>query len=323
MRRFIRSARSHGLRAGLAWALAAVGSPLGIAVLLLSWWWPWLLLPLGGLAVAVFALAALLALRMARRRATARLVDGLPSARAGILADGIATWVERDATGSPASPMTEWLCADLDQDLRALPPDLRAAAGRRRLGGVRYLIPVFVLVCLCWLVWRFMPPPIPGLLGGGVLSAGPGQGQGPGSGQGGAGAPDRAGEPDDVPRPPPPKPPPVEDQPPPPPSQPAPPAPLLQAPEEQQFVVPQFIGDGPSRQALVQAAGIDDGGAGSRRPPPPTARQGGEAPPPSSPPSDEQFQRAVEQALQSRHVPPAERPIVERFFRALREKQKR
>jgi hypothetical protein len=103
------------------------------------------------------------------------------------------------------------------------------------------------------------------------------------------------------------------------PPEPEPPAPLLELPEQRRFVVPDFIGDGPTRKARVRAAEIErEGGAGRHAPP--AQQRGGDQPSPTAPePAAESFERAAEAALQSRHVPPAERPMVRRFFERLRE----
>ncbi|MCB9878378.1 MAG: hypothetical protein H6835_12335 [Planctomycetes bacterium] len=95
-------------------------------------------------------------------------------------------------------------------------------------------------------------------------------------------------------------------------------APLLELPEQQRFVVPEFIDDGPTRRARMRAAEIeaDGGGAASPRAP----RTGGEQQAPEPPAAREQrFEHAAEQALRSRHVPDAERAIVRRFFDKLQQ----
>lgn len=95
---------------------------------------------------------------------------------------------------------------------------------------------------------------------------------------------------------------------------------MLELPEQQRFVVPEFVGDGPTRRARMHAAQLErDGGAR----PPSAGTEGGngdsEAPPPIT---KERFERAAEAAQRARHVPDEERAMVRRFFELLRERAK-
>ena len=101
------------------------------------------------------------------------------------------------------------------------------------------------------------------------------------------------------------------------------PAPLLDLPKDHRFVVPEFIGEGPTQRVRVHAAevggsGGDGGGsqAGGQR------RAAAERPEKPPEPDAETFRRAEEAARAARHVPAAERPIVRRFFELLREAAK-
>lgn len=321
LRAFVAAARRRHASDLMLRVLVGVGAACGIGVLAVSWWRPAWFAASAVAAASVLALALLLALLRARSLRLGELLARLPVATAATLADGLATWCERDALARSSEPMTQWLGDDLDVDLGALPPAQVRQSMRRRLGRARYLLPLFVLLFVTWLLWQLWPPPVPGVLTGLVPPppAGGGSG-GDGPGNGASSPEPKSAEPRpqrDLPRPPPPEPepPPSKVEP-----KPAPPAPLLQAESEQQFVVPQFLGDGPSRRALVQAAETDGGGSGSAPPPPSPPQAGAEPPPLLQQHGDEQFERAIEAALRSRHVPPAERPMVERFFRELRER---
>jgi hypothetical protein len=217
--------------------------------------------------------------------------------------------------------MVRWLCADLAGEIEALAPETVRTLGRRRPGRVRYLIPLLVLGLLCWLLLNLTLPPIPGLLGGGA-------GGGAGAGGGGAGGapPDegqeRPGEADPQPPQRLPEPLPLPEEPPPPPVVEQEPAPLLDLPVLPRIVVPQFIGDGPTRKAMAHRALVaDEGGGVTPPPPPPAGRQGTELPPPAASQADE-FARAAERAQRARHVPPEEQPMVRRFFELLQREAK-
>lgn len=330
VRAFVRSARAVRRRAG-ALHLGLLAALPCIAVLLLAalvhpllpvLLWPW------GLAlVLVAALAGFVRGGLVPARA---LLQDLPAgarARSAPLGDALATWLEQERRHTADRPMARWLCSDLARELGAVPaPDLRRL-GRRRLGRIRYLLPVCVLLLLALWLLRWWPPEVPGLLGGGGAGAG---GPTTAGAAGGAATGNGAGE-TPSPLPPPPEPDagePPADQPeadPPEPEPPAavppePPAPLVPLPSEQQFTVPQFIDDGPSRRELARVARQGDGGAGAGAAAgrADAGRGAGEtAPLPASDP--EAFTRAAEAALRARHVPEAERAMVRRFFQLLTE----
>jgi hypothetical protein len=96
--------------------------------------------------------------------------------------------------------------------------------------------------------------------------------------------------------------------------------PLIDLPDDQRFVVPEFIGDGPTRRARMHAAELEEqANAGSR-----SSSAAASAADPNQPNrSEPDFERAAEAALRSRYVPPAERAMVRRFFEKLRQKAKK
>ena len=101
------------------------------------------------------------------------------------------------------------------------------------------------------------------------------------------------------------------------------PAPLLELPKDHRFVVPEFIGEGPTQRVRVHAAAV--GGAGGERAGTQTGgqRRPEDAPPAKPPaPDTDTFRRAEENARAARHVPEEERRIVRRFFELLREAAK-
>jgi len=321
LRAFTARVRAVRRRAGLRHVLWNCLLPFGVLLIAALWWWPSLLRPLLYLCFSVTAIAALFAFRRGRRvRAEELLADlEVEAARAGRLRDEFATWLERDRDGGLEAPMAQWLTADLAVALAELPPPALRALGRRRLGRVRYLLPLGLILLLAWLLLQLWPPPFPGLLGGGSGGRGSGGDSGAGTSAKAPPAPGKSDPPPQQPIPPPPPPPP---QPEPPPVQPEPPAPLLDLPEAQSFVVPQFTGDGDTRKALAQRALVEEGGGVS--PPPAGAQQGGDQSQPTGDPAATHatFARAAEQALRSHHVPPAEQQIVRRFFELLQQEHK-
>jgi hypothetical protein len=197
-----------------------------------------------------------------------------------------------------------------------------------------------LLLLLIWLVAVWLAPPWSGAVGGqsNQSASGNGQGDGDGGGTGGGSAQDPTrpddGEPhegkqDESPDPAQPQEQAKKPDPPPPPKQPeeqpkeqVPPPdpeeipPLIELPPDQRLVVPDFIGDGPTRRARMHAAELEEQAAGS-----PAANNGSSAaaPNPDQPEASEpNFERAAEAAQRSRHVPPAERAMVRRFFDKLR-----
>jgi hypothetical protein len=328
---FAAALRRRRVRAAAVDAAVRVVLAFAVPGLALAW-----LLPAWRAGLAVFALlavavAAAAAVRRAGRTPDAELLAGdeVAAAAAGgaasprLLAevgDELATWLER--RGARTDAMTAWLEADVRSKLPALPPRAVAAVGRRRLGGLLWALPLALLLLLAWIVADLLSPPWSGVLGGRSNAPSLGGGAGGGSGQGegrGDGEPSPA-PPDEGQRPPaddavPPPPPQGQDQPP---FDGAPeePAPLLELPAQQRFVVPDFVGDGPTRRAKVRAVEIEQG---APQAPAPTAVGGADLRPELPPMRPETFARAAEQALGARHVPAAERPFVQRYFDRLQQ----
>jgi hypothetical protein len=319
--RHVRAAALDGaLRALLAIAVPAV---------LLAWLVPGSRVPLALLAAVLACAAAVTAAFRARRVAANALLrpaagadgsDAGDPVRLRELEDELATWLER----RPASPMRSWLTADVRTRLVLVTPATQHAIARRRLGRLAWVVPIVLLLLLAWFLIDLLSPPWPGALGGregsGGASDGTGDGEGQGDGRGGSRPDprDREGDsPPDVPPPPPPVAAPTPEPPPTPPEAGEPP-PLLELPTQQHFVVPEFVGDGPTRRAKMHAAEVEAPPPGAAPPRTGTAPAGEPLPVPPA----EQFRRAEERAVAARHVPPAEQGIVRRYFETLRQAAK-
>lgn len=308
-----RRQRMAAMLGAAARALLAVAVP----ALLLAWLWP---AARAGIAGAVAGFAGLAATIAAwPRRQPARLglgaVDATGPSAIAAFDDELATWLE--GRTAPRTPMRDWLLRHAVAQLPAVRP-VAAAAVRPRLGRSAWLLPVVLVLLLAWLLSAWLVPPWSGLLGGGQDRPEPaGGGSGDDSGAGGSRA--SAGARDPVPGAPSPIAPPApapQPEPPSPAGPSEPPAPLLDLPAQQQFVVPDFVGDGPTTRARMHVAEVQPVGGVEARAAAPRGDGEAVAPPP---PAAEQFERAAERALQSRHVPPAERAMVRRFFAALRQ----
>ncbi|MEO6595510.1 MAG: hypothetical protein ABIP94_12225 [Planctomycetota bacterium] len=353
------AARLRRLHARGAAASVMLRGLLLVAVpcILVAWLVPSWTLPAMGIAAVLVLPPAGLAAWRARRIADAALMradawiaasatEVSPAGGAGLamVGDELATWLECHRRAESGAPMPSWLGREIEAQLPSLSPKLLAGLARPRLGRWRQLVPVIVLLLLAWLLSLWFWPAWPGLLGGRATVETPAAGSGSGSGepQGGASGgsgepghgapvsnepernaqsepkPEETKEPDrtppETPPPPPPAPPPTPEQPIP---TPEPPAPLLELPEQQRFVVPEFLGDGPTRRVRMHAAELAQAGMAPRPAVQNPGGAGNEPPPPQA--MREHFDRAAEAALQARHVPPEERPMVRRFFELLRE----
>lgn len=294
---------------------------LGVPLLALAWLLPQWWLPLAAAALLLIAIRASLAGAVVRARADHRLLAGLAgddvASRATFtrLGDELATWLEVRGQARGGA-MVDWLARDVAQQLPDLLPVVGRAA-RRPLGRWLWLLPLLVLLLLAWLLSAWLSPPWRGVLGGGLGPPPPAQGaMGDQPAPGGGAAGRRPDDPQQAPRSqatPPTTPPPAEEPDSAPEAIPEPPAPLLDLPSQQQFLIPEFIGDGPTTRVRMHAAEVEQGAPNGA-----TGRSDGATEPPSVPPA-QRFERAAEQALQSRHVPPAEQAMVRRFFEALRE----
>ena len=330
LRSFVARVRAAHRREALLHAALRTGLPGAAAAVLASWWSLRLALALGVATLVIGGVHVLLRWR--------QLQQSLDSALRGLgehgFEDALRTWIERDGAGA-SDGMSAWLGEDLAAHLGG--PKAETVQPRRlQLGPVRYLVPVLVVLWMVKLLGPDLPMPLPGVLGGGARAAVGGEGEGEGSGGAqGSGRdskqrdPQRAPQPEEPklqdepptkqPVPPePPKPKPEPDPEPPPEAPPQstnPPEPLLSLPEERKVVVPQFIGDGPTRRAMAEVALVPGGGGGQE----PQQAAGGGASVPRATPTSEQFQAAAEKAQQSRHVPASERAIVKRFFALLQQ----
>jgi hypothetical protein len=304
LRGFVASVESAFRRRALIAAAWDAALPLLCVVALALLWSKqlaaWLLLA-AAVVVGVRLVPALLRARAAARSALLELQRAPRH-----LGDGLATWREVDGGGTGDSPMARWLAADLGQQVRAFAAAQTAPLRGRKLGRVRYLAPLLAVLLLVWWLRPDLSLPVPGL------------GSSPAGGSGGAGHGGGAGRVAAQPLPPPPQPEPEPEPEPGPDSPPAPPAPLLDVPAVPNVVVPEFTDDGPTRRALAHRAlaTVDDAAAA------PAAAGAGGGQQPGPPPKKEQFERAAERAQASRHVPPAERDFVRRYFALLQEQAK-
>ncbi len=305
-----------------AWAVARVvaaqGLVAGVLVCIVElalprWWW-W------ALAVGVASIACAAWWTWRRTSMSIAAAD-----RALGLGERLLTWANLPAAAR-GSAFGGWLRAQLERDLDGVPPQETTRFCRRRLGPLRYLLPVLVLLLLLrWLAP--IPPSHPAPIGpdlasnsgGGDAGTEDGDGTedegGDGEGEQRPDAPEPEPEPESTPEPPP-RPEESEPQGAPPPEPPALPGAHLDRPPQDVFVVPQFIGDGPLRRDVAHRAVLEETGGGTT--PPPAA---GAVPPPEAvePPD---YEAARERALRARHVPEVERPFVARYFKALAESGK-
>jgi len=322
------------LRRAAAEALLRCGLTLAVPALALALLVPaasaWILGTAAGLAVLGTASATWLAHR--RGPPVGMVPEDMRQAVAGrdwsLAADELATWLE--CQHRPVAPAwLAWLERSLDQRLPRLDPQQLQQARPRPLGRLRWLLWPAILLALAWLWLQFFAPTWPGMLGGAEptepppppppppaearKAAGRDEGQEPGAAAAPAAAspqPEPAGTPPAAPQAPEP------DQSPPPPEPPLPPAPLLDLPGTQHFVVPDHIAEGPTTRQRMHAAEAPTPAAA---PPEGVASPAPTPPPPPLLALREEFDRAAEAAQQARHVPAAERPLVQRYFRLLRE----
>lgn len=323
--RFAQQLRAHHTRVGAAQAALRTGLPFAVLLLLVAWVSPgWGAKSAVGIAVLV-AVAAWRGARRGRSRADAALLvlgegeqpeDGeVPPADVATMArvgDELATWLEAQRANR-SSPMLDWLARDVVRQLPTVRPEVMQRLGRRPPGALLWLLPLLLVLLIAWLLAQWLEPPWRGVLGGASVPPPPSSAPVGGNGASGLGGGSEPQEPPPRPRddrqpsdvpPPPPAEPPA-----PPPSE---PPPLLDLPERRELIVPEFVGDGPTKRVRMRVAEVEDG------PPPGQANTGQSTQdaPPAPPPQT--FQRAAEEALRSRHVPPAEQAIVRRYFEALR-----
>ena len=334
---------------GVRWALL-----LALPMSLIAWAWPSMLRPalIAGVALllSVMLLAAVRSWWNGRQIFSAmRQVLAGGGAEIATLHDELMTWIELDdlegqsvaaVRSTGRSSMLRWLEKDAQQRLAPHRKQALAAVTLPQVGRFLWLLPVVLLLLLIWLVTLWGTPPWAGAIGGFAdqPEAGSDDGQGGRGSDGGADPegnqsdgsqqveaeqPPTNGDPGEQPG----------DQPKPPLAVPTPEPdagddstnpgevpPLIDLPDDQRFVVPEFIGDGPTRRARMHAAEIEEQTSSG------SAQLGGVGAAEDlnqSKPSEPDFERAAEAALRSRYVPPAERAIVRRFFKNLRQKAKK
>lgn len=327
---FVKVVRARHGRAAARHAALQVGLGCTLPAIALAWVWP------AGTWWVLLAVAAAASLAASARRAAARSRSALallvpsdgevaddPRTRRQLaeLGDELATWLEPH--GPEHATMRSWLAQDVRGKLPQLAPATFANLGRPRLGRLLWCLPLALLLLFAWFLIDLLSPPWPGVLGGRTTTSNAGSGGGTGregDARGGGGGEQRA-PPEPAPAiakagsAPPPPPDSPEPSPPPPPAE---PAPLLDLPTQHRFLVPEFVGDGPTRRVRMHAAEVETGSLGAAAPQ--ETGPGRDQPPP--PPSRQDFARAAEEAQRARHVPAAERPMVARFFQALREAAK-
>lgn len=335
-RRFV---LGHGLGAGLRASVCVTLPLLGVA-----WLAPFILAPSIAAAAVVVTLSMTVGVICARRRSHGLLAslrrgaDGDADADQ-LFHDELLTWLEwdRKATRAPASArpvdMIRWLEADVYERLQPRRRGAERAMLRGGLGRWRLLAVVLLAFALAWLLGLWFQPPWRGVAGG--KPAEPTRTEAPHDG--GSAQPDDRDEVQELPyedraddrvepevleapeRPAPvipegddaePEEAPVEEP------------PLVDAADDRRFILPDFIGDGPTRRERMHVAELEQpsagGGARAQR-----AQAGGAARPRPSPPAALEFERAAEKAARSRHVPDRERAMVRRFFEELQKRGRR
>jgi hypothetical protein len=301
---FVRRARWRAV-----WSAGVVATVFALAVALAAWWLAWRVVPAHAHLVAwIGALLVLVLVLAEARRARLSIAHLDAAASAG---DALLTyWPQRAA---PADGMLGWLVRDLAARLHARPvPSARRRATRTARRLLALLPLLLVLLLLCWLLPLGLGEGSRAGLGGAPAPGAQQDRPGRGAQAGNEDAP--GAEPTLAPAPAPATPP----------QEPQPdggeagepePARPVQLPVREEFVVPSFVGAGESRLAKARTAEEEV----SLAPAPPVSPQGVGAPPPVPP--EQEFARAAERAAHARHVPAAERPIVQRYFKALAERR--
>ena len=242
------------------------------------------------------------------RYATTKL-ELVASDRALELSDRLPTW-QSARSRRPGDAMVGWLEAELSVRVVGMPNERVRRVFPVRLGWMRYLVPVVVVLLLLQLFTPLAPPGDLGLLlgGGGTNTGGDSAGEGssrkaPAHGSGNSGAASR--------RSPPSRPESVASRPEPA-SEPrvAETLPVVTMKPRDEFVVPELVREGPTRKALAPLAELDvapaGGAAGA------SSSTAAALDPSRSDPAA--YRRAIEEALARRHVPEVERPFVRRYF---------
>jgi hypothetical protein len=325
---------SAGLRASL---LASV------PVVLVAWLLPAKLAVVALVAIVLVASSMLLGYVLAwlrGRKVLSAIRESLSMGGGGMLtlSDELVTWLEfaQHEDGRPVAVdagMLRWLERDVHDRLDPNRRGVLRAVTRPRLGRWRWLVPAIVLLLLVWLLAAFITPPWSGALGGKPNQTVSGIGSGGAPSQGEADEqlpssskqeevaqeqPEEQSQPEEPSSLPPPD---TQDDSASTPDDPNEIPPLIDKPEEQRFVVPDFIGDGPTRRALMHAAELDEQ-VGKQNVSPQQLQAAASGDPAAAQVLRMEFERARERALRSRHVPAVERAMVRRFFDSLQVKAK-
>ena len=337
-RRFV---LGHGLGAGLR-----AGAWLTLSLLGVAWLAPSVLDPCIVAAAVVVTLSVTIGVVRARWRSR-RLLASLQRDGGGDVAadqlfhDELLTWLEwdRKASSAPASArragMIRWLEADVYERLQPRRQGAQRAMLRVGLGRWRLLAVVFMAVALAWLLGLWFQPPWRGVVGGAPAEPTSTEAREDGGGV----EPDEqdeaqktprepgaeAGSPveREVPEAPQPLAPVIPEGDDPEPEEPvAEEPPLVEAPDDRRFILPDFIGDGPTRRERMHVAELEQPSAGGGARADRLPAGGAERPRPSPAPAVE-FERAAEKAARSRHVPDRERSMVRRFFEELQKRGRR
>lgn len=334
LRRFAASLRRRQVVGSALGVAARGGLLLALPLVVFAWVAPDVARVVGAGGAALLVAVAAFAGVAAWRRAGRQQARWPAEASTRVFQDELRTWLELDRARrqAPSSGMFGWLEREVHEGLRPHRREAARAATRFRLGRWRWLGVPLAALLVAWLLSGWIEPPWRGGVGGAAPRAGDGDSGGGAAGAsagtlGVGAAPETPAPGPEEPRDDPEAPardeaPPVDgddqdepeasDEPP----------PLLDLPDDRRFVLPDFIGDGPTRRARMHVAELEQPQPVGARPRPARPQGGGGAPPaPESVPLE--FERASEEALRSRHVPPAERAIVRRFFERLQQRGKR
>lgn len=332
-----RFVRSTALRRRLWFLLASFathGLAVGAALYVIDWAWP--SIHPEALFIGLLWLGAVLVWHLLNPGLSLRSADGTLG-----LQDRLTTWWSRRSQS--ADDATRWLEEDLCSALEDLPKDKHGRLWRRPMRRLLWVLPLLLLVWWIGPIGQrfFMASPT------GVTEhadRGPHANEGNVADKKGTPDPNRKGDrgkkrkkpdpskpgkkPDgkskESKKPPPEKPVPNKpDEKPDPKGQKGqqnrPPRPILPIPGAEEFVVPDFIGEGDGKKQKTRVAVIEEpetGGPGTGAKPETKGTKGdAKKPPPSK--QTREYERAAEEALRSRHVPERERDFVKRYFREL------
>jgi|GEM_PF-2618485 len=343
LRRFALGLRRRYVLGCALSATARWGMLLSLPVVVVAWSLPsfgWHALCVGVAALLVSVLLVMLRAWQRSRRLFASLQHGLAGCDEGAAAfqDELLTWLELDRlskssgdepVGEARAGMLRWLERDVHLRLQPHRREAQRAMTRLRLGRWKRLLPAALALLVLWLFSLWLQPPWPGVVGGRPEAPAPGAALGDGAQE--PRADERAGtaegapgtDPEEAPIAPQPEPAAlaaVDDGEEPRQDEPAEVPPLVEAPVDQRFVLPDFIGDGPTRRQRMHVAELEQQQPGGAARPQAQQQQTAGSRPRRPRPTSVEFERAAERAMRSRFVPERERAIVRRFFDALQKR---